>query len=125
MDLAGMTRTGALMGTPDYMSPEQARAEKADLRSDLFSLGIIFYEMLTGELPFQAPTVMGTLTKRIKEKPVAPIVVDSSIPQHLSDVVMRCLETDPAARYQTTGEILAALSPALTLSPAASSAILS
>src|ERR1700728_2881452 len=61
MELAGLTRTGVLMGTPDYMSPEQARAEKVDARSDLFSLGIIVYEMLIGRLPFEADTMMGKL----------------------------------------------------------------
>jgi len=110
MEMAGMTRTGALMGTPDYMSPEQARAEKVDARSDLFSLGIIFYEMLTGRLPFQADTMMATLLKRVQEKAVPPSAVDPAIPQHLSDVVMKCLEADVAKRYQTTGEILADLS---------------
>ena len=109
METAGMTRTGALMGTPDYMSPEQARAEKVDARSDLFSLGIIFYEMLTGELPFQADTMMATLLKRVQEKAVPPVAVDPAIPQQLSDVVMKCLEADVARRYQTTGEILADL----------------
>src|SRR6266404_2925796 len=109
MEMAGMMRTGALMGTPDYMSPEQARAEKVDARSDLFSLGIIFYEMLTGVLPFQADTVMATLLKRVQEKAVPPNALDPAIPQHLSDVVMRCLEADRAKRYQTTGEILADL----------------
>jgi serine/threonine protein kinase/tetratricopeptide (TPR) repeat protein/TolB-like protein len=109
MELVGMTRTGALMGTPDYMSPEQARAEKVDSRSDLFSLGLIFYEMLTGRLPFKADTMMATLLKRVKEKAEPPCVVDSSIPRHLSDVVMRCLEADVARRYQSTGEILADL----------------
>ena len=54
------------MGTPDYMSPEQARADKADARSDLFTLGIIFYELLTGKLPFQADTLMATLLKRTR-----------------------------------------------------------
>jgi serine/threonine-protein kinase len=106
MDLVGMTRTGMLMGTPDYMSPEQARAAKVDARSDIFSLGIIFYEILTGELPFKADTMMATLLKRVQEKPVPPSVVDASIPQRLSDVVMKCLEVDVARRYQTTAEIL-------------------
>ncbi len=109
MEMAGMTRTGALMGTPDYMSPEQARAEKVDARCDLFSLGIIFYEMLTGRLPFQADTMMATLLKRVQEKAVPPNVVDPAIPQRLSDVVMKCLEADRDKRYQTTGEILADL----------------
>ncbi len=110
MDLVGMTRTGALMGTPDYMSPEQARAAKVDARSDIFSLGIIFYEILTGQLPFKADTMMATLLKRVQEKPAPPSAVDPAIPQQLSDVVMKCLEVDVARRYQTTGEILADLS---------------
>jgi|GEM_PF-436908 len=109
MEMAGMTRTGALMGTPDYMSPEQARAEKVDARSDLFSLGIIFYEMLTGVLPFQADTLMATLLKRVQEKAEPPRVLEPAIPQHLSDVVMKMLEPDRAKRYQTTGEVLADL----------------
>ncbi len=106
MELAGLTRTGMLMGTPDYMSPEQARAEKVDMRSDLFSLGIIFYEMLTGRRPFKADTMMATLLKRVQEKAEPPSAVDSSVPPHLSDVVMRCLEADVAKRYQNTGQIL-------------------
>jgi serine/threonine protein kinase/tetratricopeptide (TPR) repeat protein/TolB-like protein len=109
MELVGMTRTGMLMGTPDYMSPEQARAAKVDARSDIFSLGIIFYEILTGQLPFKADTMMATLLKRVQEKPAPPNVVDPSIPQPLSDVVMKCLEVDVARRYQTTAEILADL----------------
>jgi len=109
MDLVGMTRTGALMGTPDYMSPEQARAAKVDARSDIFSLGIIFYEILTGQLPFKADTMMATLLKRVQEKAAPPSVADPLIPQHLSDVVMKCLEVDVARRYQTTAEMLADL----------------
>ncbi len=109
MDLAGLTRTGALMGTPDYMSPEQARAQKVDARSDLFSLGIIFYEILTGVLPFHADTLMATLRKRVQEKAPPPASVDSSIPQQVSDVVMKCLEVDVARRYQSAAQILADL----------------
>ena len=109
MDLAGMTRTGALMGTPDYMSPEQARGEKVDARSDLFSLGIIFYEVLTGKLPFVADTMMATLLKRVQEKAVPPCTIDSAVPRNLSDLVMKCLEADREKRYQTIGEILADL----------------
>jgi serine/threonine protein kinase/Flp pilus assembly protein TadD len=106
MELAGMTRTGALMGTPDYMSPEQARAEKVDARSDLFSLGIIFYEMITGVLPFQAETLMATLLKRVQEKAAPPCELDPAIPRQVSDVVLKCLEVDREKRYQTTGEML-------------------
>jgi serine/threonine protein kinase/tetratricopeptide (TPR) repeat protein/TolB-like protein len=110
METAGLTRTGALMGTPDYMSPEQARGEKVDARSDLFSLGIIFYEMLTGQLPFQADSMMATLLKRVQEKAVPPTTLEPSIPPQINRVVMRCLEADVAKRYQAIGEILADLS---------------
>jgi serine/threonine protein kinase len=65
MERAGFTMTGALVGTPAYMSPEQAQGEKIDTRSDLFSLGIIFYELLTGKAPYEAETAMGLLLKRI------------------------------------------------------------
>src|SRR5260370_5857087 len=109
METAGMTRTGALMGTPDYMSPEQARGEKVDARSDVFSLGIIFYEMLTGQLPFQADTLMATLLKRVQEKAIPPTMLDPAIPPHINRVVMKCLVADVAKRYQAIGEILAEL----------------
>ena len=106
LETAGMTRTGALMGTPDYMSPEQARADKADARSDLFTLGIIFYELLTGKLPFQADTLMATLLKRTREKATPPREIDPGVPQALSDIVMKCLETNPDRRYQSVGALL-------------------
>jgi serine/threonine protein kinase len=91
------------------MSPEQARGEKVDARSDLFSLGIIFYELLTGRLPFQADTMMATLLKRVQEKAIPPVMLDSAIPPHLSRVVMKCLEADVGKRYQVIGEIAADL----------------
>jgi serine/threonine protein kinase/tetratricopeptide (TPR) repeat protein/TolB-like protein len=106
MEQAGMTRTGVLMGTPDYMSPEQARAEKVDARSDLFSLGIIVYEMLIGRLPFEAETLMAKLLQRVQQaaKPVTEI--DPGIPASLGRVVSKCLERDVTKRYQTVREIL-------------------
>ncbi|HEX5227044.1 MAG TPA: protein kinase [Bryobacteraceae bacterium] len=106
MELSGLTRTGVLMGTPDYMSPEQARAEKVDARSDLFSLGIIAYEMITGQLPFQADTLMAKLLQRVQQKapPVTNLV--PSTPANLAAVVSKCLETEVGKRYQTVREIL-------------------
>ncbi len=106
MELVGITRTGALMGTPDYMSPEQARGEKVDARSDLFSLGVIFYEMLCGRLPFQADTMMAAMLKRVQERAAPLTAVDAAIPPRLSELVSKCLEPDVAQRYQTVGEIL-------------------
>ncbi len=106
MELSGLTRTGVLMGTPDYMSPEQARAEKVDARSDLFSLGIIVYEMLTGRLPFQADTLMAKLLQRVQQNATPVTELDPSIPASLGAVVGRCLERDVNKRYQNVREIL-------------------
>jgi serine/threonine protein kinase/tetratricopeptide (TPR) repeat protein/TolB-like protein len=110
MELSGLTRTGVLMGTPDYMSPEQARAEKVDARSDLFSLGIIFFEMLTGRLPFQADTLMAKLLQRVQQRAVAVTEIDPAIPPEVSAVVSKCLEPDITKRYQTIREVLDDLS---------------
>lgn len=106
MEAAGMTRTGALMGTPDYMSPEQAMGEKVDARSDLFSVGVILYEMLTGTQPYESATVMGTLIKRTKEKATPVRELDPTLPQYLNDIVARCLEISLERRYQEAGEIV-------------------
>jgi serine/threonine protein kinase/tetratricopeptide (TPR) repeat protein len=103
---AGMTQTGALIGTPDYMSPEQAKGQKLDARSDLFSLGIIFYEMLSGQVPFDADTTMGKLWKRTNE-PARPLdELDKTIPRPLSDIVRKCLEIHPQKRFASATELL-------------------
>ena len=106
LETPGMTQTGALMGTPEYMSPEQAKGMKVDARSDLFALGIIFYEMLTGASPYKADTALATLLKRTTERPQPPADVDPTIPKPISDVVMKCLEIDRDQRYSTAREIL-------------------
>jgi tetratricopeptide (TPR) repeat protein/predicted Ser/Thr protein kinase len=103
---AGMTQTGALIGTPDYMSPEQAKGQTLDARSDLFSIGIIFYEMLSGQVPFDAETTMAKLWKRTNE-PARPLdELDKTIPKPLSDIVRKCLEIDPQKRFASVGELL-------------------
>jgi tetratricopeptide (TPR) repeat protein/predicted Ser/Thr protein kinase len=104
-----MTYTGAIIGTPQYMSPEQARGEKLDARSDLFSFGIVFYEMLTGNSPFKADTVMSSLYKRTSEAARPAIELVPEIPRGLSEMVSKCLDRDLALRYQNAGEILADL----------------
>jgi len=105
-ELPGMTMTGALMGTPEYMSPEQAKGDKTDMRADIFAVGIIFYEMLIGKVPFKAKTVVETMYKRTQERAVPPVDLDSSVPIQANRIVMKCLETDPAARYQSAKELL-------------------
>jgi tetratricopeptide (TPR) repeat protein len=106
MDLTGMTRTGEMIGTPAYMSPEQAKGEKIDARSDLFSLGVIIYEMLLGKLPYEAETPMGTLIKRTQSPATPPAKVDSKVPAYLNNVCVRCLEIETDLRYQSADEVL-------------------
>src|SRR5579862_8703108 len=105
-ELVGMTRTGALIGTPMYMSPEQARGEKADVRTDIFALGVIFYELLTGKRPYKDEPMMATLVRRTKELATPPSQVDPSIPESVSEIVMRCLQIKTDLRYQTAEEVL-------------------
>jgi len=103
---ASMTETGAVIGTPDYMSPEQAKGLRVDARSDIFSFGVIFYELLSGENPFDADTTMGKLWKRTNESPRPPSELDNAIPQPLSDIVRRCLEIDPQRRFASAAELV-------------------
>ncbi|HEV3421128.1 MAG TPA: tetratricopeptide repeat protein [Candidatus Acidoferrum sp.] len=101
----GMTQTGALIGTPDYMSPEQVMGEHVDARSDLFTLGIIFYQLLVGQLPYKADTIQGAMFKRTREKPRLPAEVDPGVPALLSDITAKCMQMEPAQRYQNALEI--------------------
>jgi tetratricopeptide (TPR) repeat protein/TolB-like protein/tRNA A-37 threonylcarbamoyl transferase component Bud32 len=105
----GMTRTGAFLGTPRYMSPEQVEGKPADQRSDLYAFGLILYEMVTGDVPFTGETTLKVMYQRIQEKPKSPKLVNPELPNWLVRIIMRCLERDPAARYQSAYEILADL----------------
>ena len=101
-----VTQTGAFLGTPDYMSPEQARTEQVDARSDIFSLGLIFYEMLTGKLAFQGKTMLETMFNRTKERAVPPAEIDRNVPKGANDIVVKCLELEREKRYQSVTEFL-------------------
>ena len=99
----GMTQTGALVGTMDYMSPEQALGKDLDQRSDLFTLGLIFYELLTGKMPYKADSVVASLLKRTQERASPVSSHDATIPKALSNIVGKCMEPDLKLRYQSSG----------------------
>ena len=105
----GMTQTGAIVGTMEYMSPEQSLGKDLDQRSDIFALGLILYEMLTGKQPFAADSALASLIKRTQERATPVSDVDAQIPGALSGIVSKCLERDVNLRYQNTAEFLADL----------------
>src|SRR5262249_4761362 len=109
----GLTQTGALMGTAGYMSPEQVRGEKTDGRSDLFSLGAVLYEMISGRKPFSAPTLPEAMTATLNDDP-------PPLPNHpaLERIVLHCLEKRPEDRYQSARDLAFALE-GVTETPAA------
>jgi len=115
--LPGMTQTGALVGTPEYMSPEQARGEKLDERSDLFSLGVIFYELLIGTSPYHSDTPLATLWRRIQEKAKPLDEIDPTIPKALCDIVAKALEIEPHNRFASAAEFAQSLQSWLGISP--------
>jgi len=102
----GMTQTGALVGTMEYMSPEQALGKDLDQRSDLFALGLIMYELLTGKTPFRAESALASLIKRTQERAIPVSDVDAQIPGALSGIVSKCLERNLDERYQSASAIL-------------------
>jgi eukaryotic-like serine/threonine-protein kinase len=106
MDSEGMTQTGALVGTMEYMSPEQALAKELDQRSDIFTAGLILYELLTGQMPFHAESALASLIRRTQERAIPVSDHDGTIPAALTGIVQKCLERDPTLRYQNSTELL-------------------
>ena len=103
---AGLTTAGTVMGTPDYMSPEQAQGLPADFRSDIYSLGIVLFEVFTGALPFPGDTLMAIVLSHIRTPPPPPRQVNPRVPERLEAIILRAIDKDPARRYQTVGDLL-------------------
>ncbi|NOR15099.1 MAG: protein kinase, partial [Candidatus Aminicenantes bacterium] len=101
----GRTGVGVIFGTPEYMSPEQVEAKEVDQRSDIYSLGVILYEMVTGRLPFEADTPFAVGVKHKSEIPQAPRELNSNIPDDLNLLILKCLEKEKDSRYQSAGEL--------------------
>jgi serine/threonine protein kinase/formylglycine-generating enzyme required for sulfatase activity len=112
-----LTNVGSVIGTPHYMAPEQCQGEEADSRSDIYSLGVVLYELLTGVAPFLAKTPTGVAIKHVTEKPRPLREINPSVPESVERVVLQALEKDPNARPQTALELARAFENALASDP--------
>src|SRR5579863_9896585 len=111
-------QTAHVMGTPSYMSPEQVKGRAVDGRSDIFSLGVMLYEMITGEKPFPGQSITTVIYKIVNEEPIPPRQIDPSIHPGISSVVMKALSKEPETRYQSCREMLEDLKNYRALVPA-------
>jgi serine/threonine protein kinase/Tfp pilus assembly protein PilF len=105
----GITAAGMMIGTPEYMSPEQVEGKEVDQRSDIYSLGVILYEMVTGRVPFEGDTPFTIGVKHKSEEPKDPKEFNTQLPEDLNLVILRCLDKDKEKRYQSAGEVRAEL----------------
>jgi serine/threonine-protein kinase len=107
---SGLTTAGTVMGTPDYMPPEQAQGKPADFRSDLYSLAVVFFEIFTGKLPFKGENPMAVVVAHIQQPPPKPRSLNPKLAPELEALILKGLAKDPAKRWQTSEELLEALS---------------
>jgi serine/threonine protein kinase/predicted Zn-dependent protease len=112
-----ITDSGVIVGTPEYMSPEQVEAREIDQRTDIYSFGIILYEMLTGKVPFEGETPISVAVKHLTASPLQPIEVNREIPANINKVIMKCIEKDRTRRYQSAKELLLEISNLEKASP--------
>ncbi|HEX9726430.1 MAG TPA: serine/threonine-protein kinase, partial [Vicinamibacteria bacterium] len=105
-DTATLTGSGEMMGTPDYISPEQVKGETTTAQSDLYSAGIILYELLTGDVPFKGDTAIAKVVARLQVKPTPPRTLNAQIPPYLERIILKLMEVDPDLRYKTAAEVL-------------------
>ncbi len=110
-DRGPMTETGSVFGTPEFMSPEQARGDTADPRSDLYAVGVILFYLATGKLPFKGKNKLVVLNKQLNERPIRPSEAraDIDVPLRLEAVILKCLNKEPDERYQSADDLLEAL----------------
>lgn len=114
---SGLTGTGQIVGTPYYMAPEQVKADVVDARADIYSLGIIAFQLLTGELPFSAPTPYAVMYKHLSDEPPRPSDLQSNLDPRVDEVIHAALAKDPDDRFQTAHELVEALDSALVNIP--------
>ncbi len=107
---SGLTTAGTVMGTPDYMPPEQAQGKAADFRSDLYSLAVVFFEIFTGKLPFKGETPMAVVVAHVQQPAPKPRSVNPKLSPELEQLILKGMAKDPAKRWQTTDELMEALS---------------
>jgi serine/threonine protein kinase len=108
-----LTLTGQIVGTPAYMAPELVQGEEADGRADVYAVGVVLYQMLTGQVPFHAQTPLALLHAQISTPPPAPRLIAPSLPESVDAVLLKALAKDPDARYQTAGELARAFRAAI------------
>ncbi|MGP8197431.1 MAG: protein kinase domain-containing protein, partial [Syntrophobacteraceae bacterium] len=119
-----LTVTGMVLGTPFYMSPEQISGKKVDIRSDIFSLGAVFYELVTAEKPFEAENTATLVYKIVQIDPIPPNIVNVNIPQAVARVIFKALAKDPSQRYQKPAEMLKDMKALASASPTDSEAVI-